>query len=62
MTNEKQQLINVRWMIGELDEEDKQGVDVAAQKIREVLALHNDHGLLAFALVGAELAVEHGGG
>lgn len=62
MSDEMLYLIQMRESIAVLDEGDRQGVDVAAQKIREVLALHNDHGLLAFALIGAELAVEHGGG
>lgn len=61
MTGEMLQLANMRLAIETLDESDERGVEMAAQKIREVLALHNDHGLLAFALVGAELAVEHGG-
>jgi hypothetical protein len=41
-----------------MPEADRQGVELAAAKLREVVALHNDHGTLALALVGAEHAAE----
>ena len=58
MNTEQQQLLLIRHVIAELPEDDRAGVQLAALKLREVVALHNDHGLLALALVGAEYAAE----
>jgi hypothetical protein len=55
MNAEQQQLLLIRGAIASLPEADRQGVELAAVKLREVVALHNDHGQLALALVGAEL-------
>lgn len=58
MTNEEQDLLMIRGFIAGLPDEDCAGVNVAAAKLRDVVALHNDHGQLALALVGAELAAK----
>ena len=58
MNTEQQQLLLIRHVIDELPEDDRAGVRLAALKLREVVALHNDHGRLALALVGAEHAAE----
>ena len=58
MNAEQQQLLLIRGAIASLPEFDRQGVLLAAAKLREVLALHNDHGVMALALVGAERAAE----
>lgn len=58
MTNEQQDLLMIRGFIAGLTDEDRAGVSVAAAKLREVVAQHNDHGQLALALVAAELAAK----
>ena len=58
MTESQQQLLFVLTSIANLPKEDRQGVVLAAAKLREVLALHNDHGRLALALVVSELQAE----
>lgn len=57
--NEAQlQLLLIRGAIAGMPEADRRGVELAAVKLREVIALHNDHGKMALALLGAELAAE----
>lgn len=58
MTEERQTLLIIRGVIAELPAADRHGVELAAAKLREVTLLHNDHGKLALALVGAEQAAE----
>lgn len=58
MTEEQQTLLVIRGHISGLPDEDRVGVNLAAAKLREVVALHNDHGRMALALVGAEFAAE----
>ena len=58
MTEEQQQLLTIRGAVYALPDADRRGVELAAAKLREVIAHHNDHGRLALALVGAELAAE----
>lgn len=58
MTEEQQTLLIIRGAIAGLSDADRQGVELAAAKLREVVLLHNDHGKMALALVGAELAAE----
>ena len=58
MTLEQQALFLIRGAIASLPEADRQGVELAAAKLREVVKAHNDHGLMAMALVGAELDAE----
>ena len=58
MTEEHQNLLIIRGHIAGLPAADRKGIALAAQKLREVIAHHNDHGRLALALVGAELAAE----
>ena len=58
MTEDQQNLLNIRGHIAGLPAADRKGIELAAQKLREVIAHHNDHGRLALALVGAELAAE----
>ena len=58
MTEEQQVLLIIRGTIAGLPEADQKGIALAAQKLREVVAHHNDHGKFALALVGAEQAAE----
>lgn len=58
MNEEQQTLLLIRGEIYALPDADRKGVELAAAKLREVVKLHNDHGMLALALVGAELAAE----
>lgn len=58
MTEEQQTLLVIRGFIAGLTEADRKGVELAAQKLREVVNHHNDHGYLALGLVGAEAAAE----
>jgi phosphatidylserine decarboxylase len=58
MTEERQTLLIIKGAIAELPDADRQGVELAAAKLREVVLLHNDHGKMALVLVGAELAAE----
>ena len=58
MTDDQVTLYAIQGAIRDLPEFDRQGVYLAAAKLREVLQAHNDYGLMAFALVGAELQVE----
>lgn len=58
MTEEQQNLLIIRGHIAGLPAADRRGIELAALKLRELLAHHNDHGRLALALVGAELAAE----
>jgi phosphatidylserine decarboxylase len=58
MNEERIQLLLIRGAIAELPEADRKGIEQAATNLREVVATHNDHGKMALALVGAELAAE----
>ena len=58
MTEAQQQLLLIRGAIYALPDADRHGVELAAAKLREVVALHNDHGKMALALVGSEMAAE----
>ena len=58
MTEELQTLLIIRGAIASLSDADRKGVELAAAKLREVILLHNDHGKMALALVGAEQAAE----
>lgn len=58
MNQERVQLLLIRGAIAELPEADRKGIEIAAEKLREVVATHNDHGKMALALVGAEWAAE----
>lgn len=58
MTEEKAVLLMIKGTIADLPEADRKGVELAAAKLREIIALHNDHARMAFALVGAELQLE----
>lgn len=58
MNQAQQLLLMVRGAIASLPEADRQGVELAAAKLREVVAQHNDHGVMAMALVGAEMDAE----
>ena len=55
MTPERQALLLIRGEIAELPEADRKSIELVADKLRELIAQHNDHGLAAFVLVGAEL-------
>lgn len=58
MNEDQVQLLLIRGTVAGLPDVDRKGVELAALKLREVVMLHNDHGLLALALVGAEFAAE----
>ena len=58
MNDDQVTLYAIQGVIRDLPEFQRQGVYLAAAKLREILKEHNDHGLLAFVLVGAELQVE----
>ncbi|WP_293222295.1 hypothetical protein [Ottowia sp.] len=58
MNDEQHQLLLIRGAVYDLPEADRKGVELAAAKLREVVKLHNDHGRMALALVGAEMAAE----
>jgi hypothetical protein len=58
MTDEQVTILAIKGVIADLPEADRQDVLLAAAKLREVVALHNDHGCMALALVGAEHAAE----
>ncbi len=58
MTEDKATLLLIKGAIADLPTPDREGVELAAAKLREVIAVHNDHGRMAFALVGAELQME----
>lgn len=58
MTEDQQNLLIIRGHIAGLPTADRKGIELAAQKLREVIAHHNDHGRMALALVGAELAAQ----
>ena len=58
MTDEQHTLLLIRGHISGLLEAERKGVELAAAKLREVVALHNDHGFMALALVSAEFAAE----
>lgn len=58
MNEEQHTLLLVRGTIAGLPEGDRKGVELAALKLREVVKTHGDHGLMAIALVCAELQAE----
>lgn len=47
-------LLMMRGVIAGLSQADREGVELAAAKIREIVLLHNDHGRFALALVCLE--------
>jgi len=47
-------LLMMKGVIAALPQADRDGVELAATKIRQIVALHNDHGQLALALVALE--------
>ena len=47
MTEDQQNLLIIRGHIAGLPAADRKGIELAAQKLREVIAHHNDHGRLA---------------
>lgn len=58
MTPEQQTLLLIRGTIAGMTEEQQREVAEAAAKIREIANAQSDLGLMAFALVGAELQLE----
>lgn len=55
MNEAQADLLMIKGVIADFPAADREGVELAAAKLREILALHNDHGTIAFALVAAEL-------
>lgn len=58
MNQEQVTLLLIKGAIADLPETDRKGIELAAANLREIITLHNDHGLMAMALVGAELATQ----
>lgn len=58
MNTEQLQLLIIRGVIAELPEEDRKGIELTAEKLRQVVQTHNDNGKMALALVAAEWAAE----
>jgi len=58
MSDEEHTLLLVRGTIAGMPDADRKEVELAALKLREVVKTHGDHGVMAFALVGAELQME----
>lgn len=55
MNEAKMALLLIKGAISELPPADRDGVEVAAAEIRRAVAQHNDHGVMALALVVAEI-------
>lgn len=58
MTPEQQTLLLIRGTIAGMTPEQQQRVAEQAARLREIANSKNDLGLMAFALVGAELQME----
>ena len=58
MNEDQATLLMIKGTIADLPETDRKGVQLAAAQLRAVVKQHNDHGVMAFALVGAELQAE----
>lgn len=56
MTPAETNLAHIRSEIQKMGPETEQAVQAAAQAIRATLRDQGDHGLLAFALIGAEIS------
>jgi hypothetical protein len=48
-------LQTLKTCIEDMNEDDQRRIDIAAHVLRSILEMHGEHGLMAFALVGAEL-------
>lgn len=58
MTPEKQTLLLIQGAIYRAPEADRLRVEQLAQQVRTLVRTHGDHGVLAVALVSAEMAAE----
>lgn len=58
MTNEQETLLLIKGTIASLPADQQQKVAEVAETIRGLMATHPPYGLMAVALVGAELAAE----
>ena len=58
MTNEQQTLLLIKGTIASLPADQQQKVAECADQLRKLMADNPPHGLMAVALVGAELAAE----
>jgi hypothetical protein len=58
MSEDEQTLLVIRGTIASMAEDDQLRVKVIAETLRNVLKAGEGHAAMAFALVGAELAVE----
>jgi phosphatidylserine decarboxylase len=58
MNQDQVTLLLIKGAIADLPDSDRKGIELAAAKLREIITLHNDHGRMAMALVGAELAAQ----
>lgn len=55
MNEDQATLLMIKGAIADLPDSDRKGIELAAEKLREIVKLYNDHGVMAFALVGAEM-------
>lgn len=58
MTEDKATFLLIKGSIADLPKPDQEAIERVAAQLREIIALHPGHAMLAFALVGAELQME----
>lgn len=55
MTEEQQTLLMLKGTVASMAEDDRRRVEAAAADLREMVMIYGDHGIIALALVGAEM-------
>lgn len=55
MTEEQQTLLMLKGTVASMAEDDRRRVEAAAADLREMVKIYGDHGIIALALVGAEM-------
>lgn len=58
MSEEHQLLQEVQGVIAAMPESDRNAIAAASDALRELIRTHGEHGAMALALVGAELAAQ----
>ncbi|MFP5473069.1 MAG: hypothetical protein ACLGJD_05465 [Gammaproteobacteria bacterium] len=58
MSEEEHALLLIRGAIAGLPEDDRAKVEAAAAELRALIEVHGEHGFMAVALVGAEMAAK----
>lgn len=61
MSAEKTMLLVLKGAISELPPEDQEKIKAVANTLKSIILSNGDAGMMAFALLGAEMAVEQGG-